>query len=82
MCTLHVSAYWYVDRTCILMYLHACVHTYIFYVLDYIQSVCVCTYVLVSWCGGELWVDQRKKCADICDVVQVTDVAHFLIDVN
>ena len=33
----------------------------------------ICT-VLVSWCGGELWVDQRKKCADICDVAQVTDI--------
>ena len=29
---------------------------------------------LVSWCGGELWVNQRKKCADICDVAQVTDI--------
>ena len=28
---------------------------------------------------GELWVDQRKKCTDICDVAQV--IAHFLIDV-
>ena len=24
--------------------------------------------------GGELWVDQREKCADICDVAQVTDI--------
>ena len=31
--------------------------------------------ILVSWCGGELWVDQRKKCADICDVAQVTDIS-------
>ena len=31
-------------------------------------------YTCVSWCGGELWVDQRKKCADICDVAQVTDI--------
>ena len=30
--------------------------------------------VFVSWCGGELWVDQRKKCADIFDVAQVTDI--------
>ena len=28
---------------------------------------------LHSWCGGELWVDQRKKYADICDVAQVAD---------
>ena len=31
-------------------------------------------YIFVSWCGGELWVDQRIKCADICDVAQVTDI--------
>ena len=31
-------------------------------------------YVLVYWCGAELWVDQRKKCVDICDVAQVTDI--------
>ena len=31
--------------------------------------------VLVSWCGGELWVDQRKKHVDICDVAQVTNVS-------
>ena len=31
-------------------------------------------YILVSWCVGELWVDQRKKCADIRDVAQVTDI--------
>ena len=35
-------------------------------------SRCIAT--IVSWCGGELWVDQRKKCADICDVAQVTDM--------
>ena len=34
----------------------------------------VCTICIVSRCGGELWVDQRKKCADICDVAQVTDI--------
>ena len=28
-------------------------------------------------------MDQRKKCADICDVAQVTNIrTHFLIDVN
>ena len=34
--------------------------------------VCI-VYILVSWCAGELRVDQRK-CADICDVAQVTDI--------
>jgi hypothetical protein len=29
---------------------------------------------LASWCVGELRVDQRKQCADICDVAQVTDI--------
>ena len=29
---------------------------------------------IVCWCGGKEWVDQRKKCADICDVAQVTDI--------
>ena len=30
--------------------------------------------LIVSLCGGELGVDQRKKSADICDVAQVTDI--------
>ena len=40
------------------------------------QLIYVGTYVhmFVSWCGGELRADQRKKCADICDVAQVTDI--------
>ena len=46
---------------------------YVQVVLMYRWSLCV-QVVLVSWCGGELWVDQRKKCADICDVAQVTDI--------
>ena len=36
--------------------------------------------VLVCWCGGKSWVNQRRKCADICDVAQVTDVST--LDVN
>ena len=24
--------------------------------------------------GANYWADQRKKCADICDVAQVTDI--------
>ena len=36
--------------------------------------LCMLINTLVSWCGGKLWVDQRKKCADICDVAQVTDI--------
>ena len=39
----------------------------------------------VFWCVGKLWMGQRTKCADICDMGQVTDIyvcAHFLIDVN
>ena len=42
------------------------------YVLEYMHTV------FVSLCGGELWVDQRKMCADICDVAQVTDYVHTL----
>ena len=34
------------------------------------------SHALVSWCVGELWVDLRKKCADICDVAQVTDILY------
>ena len=30
--------------------------------------------LIVSWCGGELRVDQWKKCANICDVAQVTGI--------
>ena len=41
-------------------------------------SCSVCTYIQHLYPGaeggggggGKLWVDQRKKCADICDVLQ------------
>ena len=55
-------------------------NAYIVHVWEYLfVRMCVYvetihTYILVSWCGGELWVDQRKKCTDICDVAQVTDI--------
>ena len=46
------------------------------YICMYVRMyVCMQVYVhIVSWCGGELWVDQRKKCGGDCDVAQVTDI--------
>ena len=55
-------------------------HIFQYYYVDI--YVCIYIYKLVSWCGGELWVDQRKKCADICDVARSLMYAHILIDVN
>ena len=85
---IYVHTYVHVCSTCIHMYIRTyTVRTYIcMYVSMYCMYVCVCiahsihsyicmyVYVLVSWCGGELWVDQRKVCADICDVAQFTDI--------
>ena len=39
------------------------------------RTVHVVKLSFVSWCGGEIWVDQRTKCTDICDVAQVTDIS-------
>ena len=38
------------------------------HVLNYMHTYVVRMYVFIPWCVGELWVDQRKMCADICDV--------------
>ena len=59
--------------------MHTYVHIYSMYLCMYVHIRMLCViYVnilgIVSWCGGDLWVDQRKKCADICDVAQVTDI--------
>ena len=62
-------------RLYIQMYLHACLHLYTH--MNVLMYVHMYMYMFVSWCGGELWVDQRKKGADICDVAQVTDI-HIL----
>ena len=55
-----------------------CIHVLYMPYLQFVEilvcmHVCIYVHALVSWCGGALWVDQRKKCADICDVAQVTD---------
>ena len=38
----------------------------------------ICLYPGVGTNYG--WI--KGKCADICDVAQVNDITHFLIDVN
>ena len=42
------------------------------YAYAYVGTLWLLTLCILVW--GELWVDQRKKCADICDVAQVTDI--------
>jgi hypothetical protein len=35
------------------------------------------TIIYILRCVGEMWVDQRKTCADICDAAQVTDINTY-----
>ena len=41
------------------MYVRACVHIH--------MNVHMYARALVFWCVGELWMDQRKKCTDVCE---------------